>query len=177
MKKFINIISVLCIILLLCSCQTREENYNIKSVNFKEVSMPDSVSHGKKYYILNFGIEFCNRIYVWDFSPISPGLKGISHNIDSIRIYDINDNDITPEMRRYGLDYRTFFTINGKKEFVYSPVSLDAFTKEINDREISTLGMKITDTRLFESDSTIIPGYINVYCSDTVISNNIVLIN
>lgn len=96
--------------------------------------------------------------------------------VDSIRIFDINNKDITNHLRGYGLDYGQNFMINGEN-FVYSPVSLEKFTKEINNKELSTLGLKITDGRLFKSDTVIVPKYIKLYYSGFVISNDIDLAN
>lgn len=177
MKNNIIIISWVWLSIVLCSCQAREDNYIIKSISFKQVLVSDSLKTDKKYYILNFDVEFCNRVYTWEISSVSPGLKGVLHPVDSIRIYDINNRDITNSMRGYGLDYGQYFMINGAKDFVYSPISLENLTKEINNKELSTLGLKITDGRLFESDTIIIPKCIKLYYSDSIISNNIDLIN
>lgn len=67
--------------------------------------------------------------------------------------------------------------INGTKEFVFSPISLENLTEEINNKELSTLGLKITCGRLFESDTVVLPKYIKLYYADSIISNNIDLIN
>lgn len=177
MKNSVIIISLVWLSFILSSCQTREDNYIIKSISFKQVLVSDSLKNNKKYYILNFDVEFCNRVSTWGISSISPGLKGVLHPVDSIRIYDINNRDITHNMRGYGLDSGQYIIINGAKDFVYSPISLENLTKEINNKELSTLGLKITDGRLFESDTIIIPKCIKLYYSDSIISNNIDLIN
>ena len=175
MKNIILFISLALMAFVLSSCQSREDNYIIKSISFKQVSVSDSLKNNKKYYILKFDIEFCNRVYALGNSSISPGLKGVLYPVDSIRVYDTDNRDITDRIIGYGLDFGQYFTINGEKEFVYSPLSLDNMTKEINNKELSTLGAKITDGRLFESDSIIVPKYIKLYCSDSVLSSKIEL--
>lgn len=176
MKNSIFIIFMVWISLVLCSCQSREENYIIKSISFKQVLVSDSSNTDKAYYILDFDVEFCNKAYFWGTSSISPGLKGVLYPVDSIRIYDINNRDITNSIIGYGLDYGQYIMINGANDFVYSPTSLEKLTKEINNKDLSTLGSKITDGRLFESDTTITPKYIKLYSSGSVISNSIDLI-
>lgn len=93
--------------------------------------------------------------------------------VDSIRVYDIYNRDITDKIIGYGLDFGQYITINGEKEFVYSPLSLDSMTKEINNKELSTLGLKITDGRLFESDTALVPKYIQLYYNGSVLSSKI----
>lgn len=39
------------------------------------------------------------------------------------------------------------------------------------------MGLKITDGRLFELDTVVVPQYIQVYYSDSVLSSKIELIN
>lgn len=177
MKNSIFIILLMWISLVLCSCETREDNYIIKSISLKQVFISDSLDTDEKYYILNFDVEFCNRSHIVGFNSISPGQKGMLYPVDSIRIFDINNKDITNHLRGYGLDYGQYLMINGEKVFVYSPVSLEKFTKEINNKELSTLGLKITDGRLFKSDTVVVPKYVKLYYSDFVISNDIDLAN
>ncbi len=173
MNNNIFIILSIWISIVLCSCQTREDNYIIKSISFKQISVSDSLNTDKAYYILNLDVEFCNRVYIWGTNSISPGMKGALHPVDSIRIYDINNRDITNSIRGYGLDYGQYFIINGARYFVYSPISLENLTEEINNKDLPTLGLKITDGRLFESDATVMPEYIKLYCSGSIISNKI----
>ncbi len=179
MKNIILFILWALIAVALSSCQSRKDNYIIKSVSFKQVSISDSLNnnHNKNLYILKFDVEFCNRTYTWGGSSVSPGLKGMLCPVDSIRVYDTYNRDITDKISGYGFDFGQYFTINGKKEFVYSPLSLDKMAKEINNKELSTLGLKITDGRLFELDTVVVPQYIQVYYSDSVLSSKIELIN
>lgn len=172
MKNIILFISWALIAVVLSGCQSREDNFIIKSVSFKQVSVSDSINN-KKFYILKFDIEFCNRAYTWGGSSISPGLNGMLYPVDSIRVYDIYNRDITDKIIGYGLDFGQYITINGEKEFVYSPLSLDSMTKEINNKELSTLGLKITDGRLFESDTALVPKYIQLYYNGSVLSSKI----
>lgn len=177
MKNIILFISWALIAVVLSSCQPREDNYIIKSVSFRQVSVSDSLNNNKNFYILKFDIEFCNRAYTWGGNSISPGLKGMLYPVDSIRVYDIYNRDITDKISGYGLDFGQYFTINGEKEFVYSPLSLDNMAKDINNKELSTLGLKITDGRLFETDTIFVPKYIQLYYYDSVLSSKIELIN
>lgn len=147
--KSIVILIIVCLTLS-TSCDRYYKNYRITDVELRNIIVADSLKHDKDYFLLKFTYELCNpEIRFFSGGGVEPGLHGIYSTIDSLRIFDKTNKNITSLFKGWGDSYHRTIS-NGVDSFnLFSTPSITSFINSINAHDTQTRGTKIGGHRLY----------------------------
>lgn len=157
MKKIFFIIAILIIGIVLCMLSSHKEyrNYKIMNINLSEIIIKDSLlnlKEGKRYFLLEFMVNYCNSSLTLFGGGIEPGLNGTIDSIESIKIIDSNGNNITSLFHNLSIGDNDLWLDDC---LVFSKsYNIDSLVNSINHQDRNEVGLRITIPRLFVIDST-----------------------
>lgn len=130
-----------------------------------------NMKRGKRYFLLEFMVDYCNSSLTLFGGGIEPGLNGTIEPIESIKIIDSNGNDIFSLFHNLSAEDEDLWLDD---DLVFSKsYSLDSLVNSINHRDRNEIGQRITIPRLFVMDSTsVIPNSVILnFRTHSIISN------
>lgn len=163
MLLFIVILAPFAIIACLC-WQPKDKNYKIVGISLRPIEIVDTTAQFRQYFLLHFTVEFCNPSYGFLAGGTEPGLNGSIEKLASFRIFDINNKDITKEIKGWHTSIPNIvIDSKGDDHHYYSHDNIDSLVNDINANVRSTRGCRIRDERIFYiEDSTISPSSIHI---------------
>lgn len=160
---------------LFLSCQSRYEKYRIIGVSMNEILLQDSIETGRKYFIIQFETELCQPVITLFGGGIEPGLDGIEDSIQSIRIYDADRKEITPQFKGWRCEAEGIIGNNATEIPYLSFINIKGMLHSINNKDRLGIGTRIQYSRIFYFTGNSQPAKIVIDWKQKQISSRVLL--